>query len=215
MPGRKARKVVPLTEEEKKVIEENLPLIWWEIRRQRPKSDHQAAEWVQEGVFGAVKAIRSYSSDKGALSNWLVFHVRAAVWSFRREKEYLITLPSVLLTEENKRLAEQSQQVVSLQKVCKGKGFDVAEEQDRECDEHLFRALECLDDKDFELVKRRFFLGDALQTIADSLGVSHQRVAQRLSKALVKIKQEYCRLEDLPFTELPRRRKHEKRCAVG
>lgn len=63
----------PLTEEEKKIVEENKKLVWFVYHKMAtslPLRHYTADDIFSIGIFALVSAIRTHHPDKGAFSTW-------------------------------------------------------------------------------------------------------------------------------------------------
>ena len=202
------KKLGPLNEEEKALLEKYLPLIWWEVRRNNPKDEHQAAEWVQEGVFGAVKAIRGHNPEKGKLSTLIVKAVRYAIYTFNQMYGGVISLPRELITKETKEYAKRTRRVARCWReddIANRNFYYDNRKENRSYllaggfwkDENIEFALSRLRGGDKELIDERFFQGKSLKEMGDVTGVSPQAVAKKVNRAVGNFKREYCRLEGI------------------
>lgn len=191
---RSEKKITPLSQEEKIIVEENIPLIWWVVRRNRPRDEHEASEWVQEGVFGFVYALRSHDPQKGSLSTWAKRCIQGSVSRFRIERGGIIHLPNSIRNEEHKECARKVVRCTSLSSSAES---GLVQKEGPSYDDSLSRAMRRLHKEERALLELKVGLGFKLREISEMYGVSNQRISKRVEKALSRLREEYFSLEGI------------------
>jgi RNA polymerase sigma factor (sigma-70 family) len=175
--ARKGRSLLPywyaafLHDAQQTIIEENKGLAWWFVDKYFPTLSHEDRdEAVGEAFCGLVRAARSFDPNKGAFTTYAHWWMRSYVhrWFDVRGKPRPKPMTDCRKEGEDRdcgfeRISPESVDTLSL-----------SEQVDR------FRRL-CypLD----WLCLWRSSQGDTLRTIAADMGVSLQRVTQRLNRA--------------------------------
>jgi RNA polymerase sporulation-specific sigma factor len=105
-----------LTDEQRKMVEDNLPLVTFIAKRYFSKTDYiKNQDILQEGILAMVKAIPKYDSDKAKLSTYLYPTIDGRLKYFSQYQDRLIPIPHQKhLKEETIAKADNAKFVLSL-----------------------------------------------------------------------------------------------------
>lgn len=186
----------PLNEEEKALVEKNLPLVKWEVKRQRPRDSCERDEWIQEGVFGLIRAIKTHTKNKGLLSKWMLLNIRYKIFIFR-SRDGVINLPKII-HDSNKSHAERAKSIRGSSILNENyiiDGNPAIDDRIIELNDSIEEALKKLRGEDREILDLCFNQCLTQKEAADQLGLSFQRVGQRVRKALSNLRVSYSKLD--------------------
>jgi RNA polymerase sigma factor (sigma-70 family) len=87
----------PLTQSQVHLIEENLNLIWFVLRRNETlwKQQLDEAEAFQEASFGLIRAVQKFDDAKGTLSTYAVYWIKQALRDAVRRTRQLSVPPHI------------------------------------------------------------------------------------------------------------------------
>lgn len=178
---------------------EQLPKLWAQVERfvfqqagKRARGLTGAVDFedlYQSGYLAMVAAVESYDPTRGtSFIGWMVPHLKTAfrkamgTWSSRQKRDPIHRAASLDLPlgDEDGVLSDIVPAPDSLQ------GFEEAEERiwREELHTALERALNSLPEGQGDTLRRRYFLGQTLETIATTEGTSRENIRQRETKAL-------------------------------
>ena len=184
------KKLPPLTEDQSRMLEQNIRLAASyvaEWRRRLPSLRRMPYDDVlQQAALGLAEAIQRYDPSKSRLSTYSRFHMRSALQNLLRYRTTVTAPLSSQLAEESQRKASVARTppagdsaLRSLVAPCSEDHAASLAEQDA-----LEVALAELPGRLRYIVRMRFWKGATLREIGEQLGVSRNRVAQLEERAL-------------------------------
>lgn len=183
--------LTPLSPAEQKIVEDNMGMVWWEVRRARPHDDNEAQDWAQDAIFGLIKAVRTFDPTRSSWSTWAYWCIRSRLYQYKK-REGVIRLPRDIAGHDQWK-AEQSRRILFLGSAVEQGLLDelVGKAPKQEIDDELIMALRYLHQHERDLLDMRYGKGLKIREIAAQVGISHQRVYQKIKKALTKLRNVY------------------------
>lgn len=130
---------------------------------------------------GALRAFRTYDSKKGtALKSWIFTKANGAIKD--------------ALRKEQSRREHEAQGSVSFFEACLADRNADNSEADSYCKKIVQDALETLDGRTREIIRRRFFDGETQAKIAASVGISQSWCSRLYKRGMEQLKNEILRL---------------------
>lgn len=77
----------PLTRQEQQMVQDNLNLVWLVYHRMKEalfNYEYTAEDIFSVGVFGLIKAIKTYDESKGSISHWAITVIQQHFYSLKR-----------------------------------------------------------------------------------------------------------------------------------
>lgn len=160
--GRKTR--IPLTAEQQVLVEKNIPLAYYFAKRMSAPKGMSREDWEAECLFALVICAGSYDPSRGkfaTLMNWTVRSVRQRIYKYCDRSSR--AGKTVSLSGVEKFIGRRVEVDTDL----------LHEDAQAKCDELLRR----MPARHAAVIRRRM-AGETLTSIADSMGLTRERVRQ-------------------------------------
>lgn len=189
-----------LTEEQKKIIEENIPLVIYIAKKYFTNDHMKNQDIIQEGIYAMIKALPNYDPKKAKFSTYMYPTID---WHLKRVsiyKDRLIPIPHQNhLKEKTMERAEAARYVLSLDLKYNNDGeegytlknilpADINIEKDTTNNIVLENAIKSLQWREKIIIIYRFYLDLNQSLIGKMLGISQAHTHRLEKKALKKLK---------------------------
>ena len=169
-----------LTNEQQKIVEDNLALVHYIVNKQYNGDE----DYASIGTLGLIKGVATFDETKGyCRSTYLIKCIRNEIyWYYRNDKNPKNTLSLDLEYEDNMTLENLMSSDTDIER-------DIVED---ELDQRLFNNIAKLNDTEQYIISNYYGLGNrnriSLKAIAENLNMSQSKATKMHLKALKKLK---------------------------
>jgi len=164
-----------------RIVEANLRLVF-SIVKKFVNPNNTFDDLLSDGIMGLIRAVEKFDYDRG-------FRFSTYATQVVRRNSYR----TVVVNQQNRQKVSSGLQDMDIEITDEGRSSAISENRWHELQTHLAVMLDDLDRREKFIVRARFALGShrkvhTLQSLADRLGISKERVRQLERRAMDKLR---------------------------